>query len=506
MIASALLAGAVALPAGAFAWAPAPPSAYPGPTGDEQPSPGSEAGIHADQAADEDAEEERLFSPLVPPLPPVTPAPDLSPMLDGRAPRADAEPLATRERPAAIVRIIVGLMALLALAYVSGHHRVQRFEERLGLYQVMTAGFPFVLLGLIARTPSVGILTDDVLSQLSPLLRLGLGWIGFMVGFRFDGGLVAMLPRRAPSLSAFLTLVPFTAVLAATGAVLALFQRLPQNLADPVFLRDAIILGTAGSMTAYSAVRLLAKGPEREEAERLIGGVLRLEELSGVIGLAFIAAYFRTQAPEASWRLPGTGWLLLTLGLGMGAGLLMYLLLRIVSGKSELIAVALGTIVFTAGFAGVLRLSPVVVCFVMGLLVGNTPGIPREELGGILSRLERPLYFLFLLIVGALWNVGEPLGWGLMLVFLVSRLAGKTLALRLARWRHGSLLSPPQQRLLAVAPLGPLSLAIVVNAQLLYPGGSISLIVTAILGGAIATEVIVQLSRRWWAPSDERPE
>jgi hypothetical protein len=475
---------------------------------DAERSPVQDGGVDGspDDGAtpDDDALQGRLREPLVPPLPPVAPTPELSPILDENIPRAEPAPLAPRDRPGAVVRIVIGLMLLLALAYLSGHHVVQRVEERLGVSQVITAGFPFVLLGIVARTPTIGVLTDDVLAQLNPLLRLGLGWIGFMVGFRFDSRLLERLVPRTVVIAALLTVIPFTVILGATGAMLALVERLPEDLGNPVFIRDAIILGTSGSMTAYSAMRLLGSGEGGVDRKQMAGGILRLEELAGIVGLAFIAAYFRPHAPDASWQLPGTGWLLLTLGLGMAAGLFMYLLLRIVSGRSELIAVVVGTIVFAAGFAGVIRLSPVVVCFVMGLMVTNAPGLPREELTAILVRLERPLYFVFLLIVGALWKVGEPRGWGLMLVFVLSRLAGKALSVRFARRRGEDGLSRRERRVLAVAPVGPLALAIVVNAQLLYPGGSVSKIVTAILGGAILTEILVQLSRRWWASADER--
>ena len=52
---------------------------------------------------------------------------------------------------------ILGFLVILVLAYLAGHPRVQRIEERLGIAQVVTAGFPFVLLGLVAHHPSIGL-------------------------------------------------------------------------------------------------------------------------------------------------------------------------------------------------------------------------------------------------------------------------------------------------------------------------------------------------------------
>ena len=46
------------------------------------------------------------------------------------------------------IKVIGGLVALLVLAYLGGHRRVVRFQERLGIRGVITAGFAFVALGL----------------------------------------------------------------------------------------------------------------------------------------------------------------------------------------------------------------------------------------------------------------------------------------------------------------------------------------------------------------------
>jgi hypothetical protein len=81
-------------------------------------------------------------------------------------------------------------------------------------------------------------------------------------------------------------------------------------------------------------------------------------------------------------------------------------------------------------------------------------------------------------------------------VFTGARFAGKWLGSQLAARYAGLPLTEGERRVLAVSPMGPLAIAIVVNAQLLYPGGSISPIVAAVIGGAIVTEVVVQLASR----------
>lgn len=429
------------------------------------------------------------------PLPPVEPDPRLAPVIEGEpvTPRA-VVPL--RERPELVIKTIIGLLVLLTLAYLGGHPRVVGWEERLGVSQLITAGFPFVILGLLARTPAIGVLTDSVLAEISPLLRLGLGWIGFVIGFRFDTRLFQGLPPGTARLVSLSTALPFACVLGASGLVLYLLTGDVSQLSlkDPVFLRDALILGTAGAMTARTATRLIQ--PSESSSLATVARITRLEELAGIIGLSIVAAFFRPQGAGVSWQIPGMAWLLLTVGLGAATGVLIYAILQRRSSGADFLVLTLGSISFAAGAAGYLLLSSVVVAFIAGVLLANFPGSYHERLREILLRVERPMYLLSLVIVGALWQIDDWRGWLLMPIFAGMRLGGKWLAAYLAG-RIGLSLGPDEREALALSPIGALSIAIVINAQLLYPGGSISLIVSAVIGGAILTEVLLQfLSRK----------
>ncbi len=395
------------------------------------------------------------------------------------------------ERPEILVKTILGLLALLALAYLAGHRRVQEWEARLGVSQVVTAGFPFVLLGIAARHPAIGIASEPVLAKMGPLLGVALGWIGLVAGFRFDARLLGGLPSGAARAVALATSIPFAFVVGLTGvALLSLDGGISRAaLREAIFFRDALIVGTAGAMTANTSARLL----RRTESARALARIIRIEELAGVAGLAFVAAYFRPHA-EGSWQLPGTAWLLLTLGLGATAGILSYAMIQCTKqGRPEFVVLTLGAVSFAAGLAATLHLSPLVVTFIAGVLLANSPGAYHSPLRAALRRLERPVYLMFLFAIGALWDVADWRGWVLVPVFMATRLIGKRVGANLAARGTDGSIGLDEREALAVAPMAPLAIAIVVNAQLLYPGGSISLIASAVVGGAILTEVAVQL-------------
>jgi hypothetical protein len=435
-------------------------------------------------------------------LPPVEPHPAVAPVFEreGEEEQPKASAVSKSERPGIVIKTLVGLLILLVLAYLGGHARALRWEQQLGISQVITAGFPFILLGMIARQPSVGILTDSVLRELSPILRIGLGSIGLIAGFRFDTRLFQKVPSGTATVALLSTVVPAAAVVGVVAPVLLVFSNdlSTGSLRDPVFLRDALILAAAGAMTARSAL----KRPDLGVAAH----VIRLEAITGVAGVAAVAAFFRPQAAGVTWQLPGMGWLLITIGLGTALGLLFYAILQAARGTTDFLVVTLGSLSFAAGAAGYLSLSSVAVAFVAGVMLVNFPGTYHERLRDLLRRIERPIYLLSLFVIGALWQVDDWRGWALMPLFMAARLAGKWLA-SVAVIRHSGLpVTPREGRLLAVSPIGALAVAIVVNAQLLYPGGSISLIVSAVVGGGVLTEIFVQLANRTWLRGQARAE
>ncbi|BDG10106.1 hypothetical protein AMPC_32190 [Anaeromyxobacter paludicola] len=395
-----------------------------------------------------------------------------------------------------VIRTTLAVLFLVGLAYLGGHPRVRAWEERWRVAHVVTAGFPFVLLGLAARHPAVGVVTAPVLAQLGTLFGFALGWIGLVAGFRFDPRLLGGLPPGVAGIVGLATSIPCACVALLTGLALLSISGVPAHL--PTLARDALILGTAGAMTAKTGARLLGAA----ESAGLVSRIARIEELVGVLGLAAVAAYFRPQA--GGWQLPGTAWLLLTVGLGAAAGLLMYAMLSTARSRPELVVLTLGSVSFAAGVAGCLRLSPIGVTFLAGALLANFPGVHRAALGAALRRLERPVYLLSLFAIGALWDPSDWRGWVVMPVFMAARLIGKRLGANAAAAWGGLRLGPREREALAVAPMGPLAIAIVVNAHLLYPDLASSLIAPAVVGGGILTEVVVQLVTRGKLSTMER--
>lgn len=386
------------------------------------------------------------------------------------------------------IQVIGGLVGLIALAYLGGHRRVVRFQERLGLGGVITAGFPFVALGLIASRPSIAILGPEVIEQLRPVLHFGLGWLGFLIGTQLDVRVLDRVPRGAAYLILVEALGPFAITAAGSGAVMLALGR---SWRAPGMWRDVILLGAAAAMTAPRKFRGFANRTWREG--RGVDVLLaQLDDLVGVIGLLFITAYFR-DATSSTWALPSTAWVFVSLGLGVAIGVLIFAMVRVPVSNAEFLAVVLGGIAFASGLAGYLHLSPIVVCFIAGVLVTNFPNDQRDSIFRILHHLERPVHLLFLIIAGAVWQPDDWRGWALVPLFVAGRALGKYAGVIASKTAVGALLPSgfADQRQL-VAPLSGLSIALVISVQSLVADHGLSWVVTAVIGGAIATELLIR--------------
>jgi Kef-type K+ transport system membrane component KefB len=389
------------------------------------------------------------------------------------------------------IKVIGGLVGLLVLAYLGGHRRVVRFEERLGLGGVITAGFPFVALGLVASLPSVGILGPEMIDRLRPVLHFGLGWLGFLIGVQLDIRMLDRVPKGTAYLILVEALGPFGLTAAGCGAVMLAFGL---SWRDPDVWRDVILLGAAAAMTAPRRFHGFANRTwhEGRGADVLLA---QLDELVGVIGLLFITAYFRDATP-GTWTLPGAAWVFVSLGLGVAIGMLIFAMVRVPVSNAEFLAVVLGGIAFASGLAGYLYLSPIVICFIAGVVVTNFPNDQRDRIFRILHYLERPVQLLFLIIAGAVWKPDDWRGWLLVPLFVASRVLGKYGGVLASKTAVGALLPSgfADQRQL-VTPMSSLSIALVVSVQSLSQDAGLTWVVTAVIGGAIVTELLVRETR-----------
>lgn len=460
-----------------------------------------------------------------------TPPVDSSLPPDAGAPAiADAGPIATADAgvtalvvaphdpapPSAgtIARVTLGLMAILALALLAGAPAVRAWERRSGLAMVTGSGLPFLALGLVARRPEVGILSEAVLHDVRPLLEFGLGWIGFRVGTDFDLRQVERWPAgtvRAMAIESGCTALVVGVV---SAAVLTMVHPAGEAAAAGNIVRNAVIIGACAAVSAPTGARLMAMlGLLDARGARQLRRVATLDDVMALLAVALVTAAFRPIG-DSAWQLPPLGWVFLQVGMGAALGLLVWVAVRNARNPNEDVAMTLGALAFAAGMAGYVGFSPLVVCFVAGMTAANVPG--GAAAGSWLSRprfrdLERPIYMAFFVVVGALWSPQDRRGWIMLPIYVLTRAAGKLMGVRAARAALAESSEgghPEAVRLgstastwLAFMPSSAVSIAVVVSARSSYPEMLHGSLETVVIGGALLSELVFRLSARALAGS-----
>lgn len=391
----------------------------------------------------------------------------------------------------AIARIVVGLAATLALAILAAHPRVRRLTDRFGLNAIASTGFPFLVLGMVFHHPNVGILGDTVLSHLQPAFEFGLGWIGFAVGMQFDLRALDAMPRGTSTAVAVQAVAPMaTCALVCGGVLIALGIAPSRELA-----RDVLVITACGAASAAISHKVPFLARHGEEPARRARALTEWDEIVALAVLGLVSVYFRP-AGVVHWQLPSSAWLLVALGVGALQGILTFALLRGARRHSERIALLLGAVAFAAGMSSALSLSVPVTCAMAGALLANLPVKDGDALRRLLSGFERPLYLVFLVVVGATWDPRPWQGWVLAGAFTIARLYGKVLGARLAVQVLPGL--PPRREIThALMAQSPISIVVIVAASI---GNAVSDTVAvwaihAVIVSSVVTELVLLLLR-----------
>jgi hypothetical protein len=388
-----------------------------------------------------------------------------------------------------VARVVLALAVAVGFAVLGAHPRVMRWERRFGLTVLATSGFPFLLLGLLFR--ELGVMTDPLLRDLRPLFEFGLGWVGLTVGMNLDIRRFDRLPPSLAPIMALASVLPILSAAIACTLTLALLGVIPGE----GLVRDALILMACAAVSAPANLDLLLR--KWRGATQLVLEVTRVDQLAALGIIGFVAIVFRPDRTVTLWHLPRSGWFMMTLGLGALLGVVLYLLVRKVEDRTEELAILMGGVALASGMAGYLALSVAVVCALAGVVLINFPVRRGERIVRTLREVERPLYFLFLFIIGASWRPGEWQGWVLGAVFAISRAYGKILAARIAVWRREDF--PPWRNLAAsLMPESSIAIVVLFSATALeaVTEGAVRWAINAVIVGSIFTEIGVQWFQR----------
>jgi Kef-type K+ transport system membrane component KefB len=275
--------------------------------------------------------------------------------------------------------------------------------------------------GILLGPLATGLFSQEILGNLDVVVNLGVGWVGLLFGLQFRYSDLRKLPTRRYLGAATESVITFLVVLAGAWTAVMLTPR-----AWPAWL-TVMVLATIGSTTSPTTGAQIIhdhrpRGPVTDTL-RLFASV---DAVPAIILLGTMLC-FTTLHPAGS-GIAGTGfyWLMVACILGAILGALFHLLTLYRYTDNQLLIIVLGLVVFCGGAAHHLRLSPLFVNLIVGVVVANRSPQHLRVLQSLL-RLEEPFYLVLLTLAGAMWLPPALSLLALVPTFVLLRIFGKLL-------------------------------------------------------------------------------
>jgi hypothetical protein len=319
------------------------------------------------------------------------------------------------------------------------------------------------LVGFALGPSGLGLLTTEATDQLSPLLALGLGWVGFHFGLQLDRRALRQFSSSHHVFAVSQAVLTF-AVFAGVALLVARSMALDESLVVLLVLSassTAAVTTPAGIAMVSASFRL--KGPVRNL-------LLYIGSVDAIVGITALQITYALYQPDALPLAADPSQLVfvgLAVGVGLICGIVFIWLTRSRPANEELVLFLLGGCAFAAGVALQWNLSPLFVAAVMGAVVANLSR-STERLQLVLSRWEKPVYVTFLLVAGALIEVPTwivfPLAVGYAFLRFLAKVTAASVVTGLVRFPF----AVPRRLGLGLIPQGGISIAMAVSAALMY--------------------------------------
>lgn len=380
---------------------------------------------------------------------------------------------------------VVALVGLVAGAYLLARFVVGRLQKAF----LVLAGLESILLG-VALGPEMpyAIPAFSDMTGLLPIVALAVGWVGLVRGM--DLSIKRFRDHQPTGASTVVVVQSLVAGGLTAGAAYAAFSSgtlFPQGLRGDEAWMAAGVMGCAAAAGSFEPVILLQKRYrlEGDVAER-IRRMASMSDLLAIFVFGLLFAWFHTSEAEARVAVSESGWVLITILLGVTLGVLFRPFLGDDDSENGRFLAMVGIITLASGAAYFLDLSPLLVNLTLGVVLVNTAKA-GPQIRSTLERTKQPIAVVLLVFAGALVRPVDPLDATLVCLGYVSlRLLGKAIGTSLASW-NTPLRGDYFRGLLAH---GEVSVAMAVSLRLVYEGPAVDLAYLAILVSVMVNDLI----------------
>jgi hypothetical protein len=319
------------------------------------------------------------------------------------------------------VKFFFAILLIVIVALFSVSARTFRFRRSRIVVALVAGGWLHVGVGILIGPAMLGAVEETALSRLTPLLVVGLGWIGMMIGLQARREVLRELPRSlfvCAGIDIAVSVVVFGAL-----SWFMLGKWAPG--ASAASLWPGVVLLTAASFGWLLETRSLraSSSPASARLALCVRGSGALCAMVAVLLYGLLAhASVRGQDNVMAFDWGDTGVkAAVTVLLAVMAGVIGRFALRLAGGnRSELLVIFIGLGALVAGAATSLGYSPMLASALVGAVIANLAGPALRRFERFIFQAEFVVASLFSILAGMLLDVRIGFGG----VALAGALAG----------------------------------------------------------------------------------
>jgi len=309
---------------------------------------------------------------------------------------------------------------LILIAYIGTRYLFKKKKVVSPLIYPFTSGLIYIFLGLGLGEGGLGILNLRIMGSLFPLVSFGLGWAGFLFGFQLELRYIRKFSQNFWFLSFLQSLLVFCTV---SGFLILLLKAVYPTQRPFLLLGMAFSFGLLSTIISPSLIHAISPQiPQKNHHYYLARFLGSVNGFWGIMGLGILVSFWHFPFMDSRIVFTGGKIFVISVVLSMGFGYVFHLLTAKRTSEQDLLVYLLGLVFFISGAAFYFNLSPLFTGMVLGISYSNLTKI-HEKLYPLLLATEKPLYIVFLILIGALWH--PDFDWRIGLV------AGSLIVLRI---------------------------------------------------------------------------
>jgi len=309
---------------------------------------------------------------------------------------------------------LLTILILVSLSFLGSYIFSKLKSDNAFINSAAYTGIFYILMGVILGPHAADIINQLIMNELSILYSLVLGWAGFLIGLQTNLKGLRRFSRQFYLYSAsnilVVILVTFFLFIAVNNyfnwnyGILSLFiLTISGAVTSPIlfgyFVRDYRVFPESSYLLQFNSA-----------FDNIIGVIL--------FGIILAAGNIVSNAGQAGIEL------LFAFGISIIAIAVYYYLSKEFKNEEEKFLLLIGLLLIVDGAALYFNQSVIFMSYIFGFGLANahikTRGLLRD-----INQLEKPMYILLLIFVGANLTYSSPMYFAVFLFFFLIHLAGK---------------------------------------------------------------------------------